>query len=176
MSYTISKNIFFTWVHFEMPLSLISFITSASKPKSIYCFCFFFFVSLLAGLSDPDAKGAEPIATPPPAIPDCSSMVESPSIVSTSSTFSSPTNSAISGYEAISIDSVSNYWGGLERGNATNSNSSLIDGSINHTNWYYAVGSFKNWNPGLVCNGNIPLSTDVAGSSCGVPNVNLWIR
>jgi len=89
---------------------------------------------------------------------------------------SNPTNSAISGYEAISIESVSNYWGGLERGNATNNNSSLIDGSINHTNWYYAVGSFKNWNPGLVCNGNIPLSTDVAGSSCGVPNVNLWIR
>jgi hypothetical protein len=89
---------------------------------------------------------------------------------------SNPTTSAISGYEAISIDSTSNYWGGLERGAATNNNSSLVDGSVNHTNWYYAVGSFVNWNPGNICNGNIPLSTEVAGNSCGVPNVNLWIR
>lgn len=89
---------------------------------------------------------------------------------------SNPTNSSVSGYESISISSTSNYWGGLEYGKPTNGSSSLIDGSINHTNWYYAVGSFVNWNPGNVCNGNIPLSTDIAGNSCGVPHVALWIK
>lgn len=83
---------------------------------------------------------------------------------------SNPTTSAVSGYEAISISSTSNYWGGLEYGYSTNNGSSLLDGSVNHSNWFYAVGSFVSWNNG------IPAADSIAGSSNGVANVNLWIR
>ncbi len=83
-----------------------------------------------------------------------------------------PTNDiAVGGYTAIDINAVSNYWGGLELGNGTivvsNANSSYIDGSVNHANWYYAIGSLAVWGEG------IPSATDV--TSVGVPHVELWV-
>lgn len=86
---------------------------------------------------------------------------------------SNPTNSSVTGYEAVSISSTSNYWAGLEYGYATNGNSSLMDGSTNHSNWFYSVGSFALWP--TTCQG-IPLSSDIVPANCGVPNVNLWVK
>lgn len=80
---------------------------------------------------------------------------------------SNPTYQTVSGYEGVYIQSTSNYWGGLEVGN---SGASYMDGSVNHTNWYYSIGSYVSWGNG------IPASDHVAGSSVGVPNVNLWIK
>lgn len=80
-------------------------------------------------------------------------------------------NGGVSGYEAISINSSANYWGGLEYGYNQNSQNTLIDGSVNDPSWYYSVGSFNVW-----LNQGIPSSDDMAGSGIGVPNVNLWVR
>jgi hypothetical protein len=48
----------------------------------------------------------------------------------------------VAGYVPISLDSTSDYWGGLERNCALSCFSSLIDGSVNHTDWWYAIGSY----------------------------------
>jgi hypothetical protein len=45
------------------------------------------------------------------------------------------------GYEPISIGWSGNYWGGLEK----DASSTLLDGSVNHSNWYYAIGSYGSW-------------------------------
>merc|ERR1712099_40758 len=57
---------------------------------------------------------------------------------------SNPLTEAISGYDAISVPYTGQYWGGLEPGN-----NALMDGSVNHNNWYYAVGSFILWQGGF---------------------------
>ncbi|QHJ74563.1 hypothetical protein VH12019_00263 [Vibrio phage VH1_2019] len=44
----------------------------------------------------------------------------------------------VRGYEAISIQSDVQYWGGIEYNTGSNS---LADGSVNHSNWYYAIGA-----------------------------------
>lgn len=65
-------------------------------------------------------------------------------------------------------------WGGLELGNGThspvNSDSSLIDGSIEHGNWFYAIGSDAAYGspPG------IPADTTI--SPGGVSETVLWIK
>ena len=41
------------------------------------------------------------------------------------------------GYEPIDINFEAQFWGGLEY----NGLHSLLDGSVNHGGWYYAVGS-----------------------------------
>jgi hypothetical protein len=95
---------------------------------------------------------------------------------------SNPTDDVnVSGYQAISVDSTSNYWGGLELGNGshgpTNGDSAYVDGSVNHGNWYYAIGSYKAWGDKSGCYNGIPASdTTVAGSGCGVQEVELWVR
>ncbi|MCF6244511.1 MAG: hypothetical protein L3J43_05690 [Sulfurovum sp.] len=43
----------------------------------------------------------------------------------------------VAGYVAIAIDSSNNSWGGLEN----NSGNTFLDGSVNHSNWWYSVGS-----------------------------------
>jgi len=56
------------------------------------------------------------------------------------------------GYQEISLDASSNYWNGLELGNnsiTSNGNSSLLDGSVDHTNWFYSIGATSAWNGGL---------------------------
>ncbi|WP_417336575.1 fibrinogen-like YCDxxxxGGGW domain-containing protein [Halobacteriovorax marinus] len=79
-------------------------------------------------------------------------------------------DTSVMGYRPIEIAYSSNFWGGLENGNRDssglkNANKSLLDGSVEHTNWWYSVGATTNHN------GNIPsfnnLSTD---------EVELWVH
>jgi hypothetical protein len=56
----------------------------------------------------------------------------------------SPT-SPVSGYIPINITMNANGWGGLEN----NSSSTYLDGSVNHTNWFYSIGSSVIWGSGL---------------------------
>ncbi|WP_374000227.1 fibrinogen-like YCDxxxxGGGW domain-containing protein [Bdellovibrio bacteriovorus] len=81
----------------------------------------------------------------------------------------------VAGYASEFVQGYSNYWSGLELSNGTHgpaSTSAFLDGSVNHGNWYYGVGTYASW--GTTPSG-IPAS-DVLGSSHGVPEVNLWIR
>ena len=50
----------------------------------------------------------------------------------------------------------------------TNGISSYIDGSVNHTNYFYAIGLYKQWL------GGIPASQIIAGT--GVKKVELWVQ
>lgn len=72
----------------------------------------------------------------------------------------------VAGYEAVHIDWTSNYWGGLERSaqDATALNSTWIDGSVGHGNWFYAIGSKNTHGRG------IPSYSSTADV------VELWIR
>ncbi len=80
------------------------------------------------------------------------------------------------GVVAIAVNAHSDtrqlYWGGIELGNgthsATNGNASLLDGSVEHTNWFYGIGQASVWNSG------IPADTSV--SSLGVSETVLWIK
>ena len=56
----------------------------------------------------------------------------------------SPTN-PVAGYVPISIGSTANLWGGLEKSGST----TFLDGSVNHGNWYYSIGSNVPWNGGI---------------------------
>ena len=54
----------------------------------------------------------------------------------------------VTGYEAVSISSTANGWGGLEYGGPN----SVLDGSVNSPYsgwWFYAVGSVNAWNGGI---------------------------
>lgn len=81
----------------------------------------------------------------------------------------------VAGYTTEFVQGYSNYWGGLELSTGAHgpvSNAAFVDGSVNHANWYYAVGAYASWGsapPG------IPAS-DLLGAGHGVPEVNLWIR
>lgn len=73
---------------------------------------------------------------------------------------SNPSTDAISGYTAIDIDTTASGWGGLEY----NGSIALADGTVNHSNWYYAIATTSVW-------------------SCGIPADNvcttqtqLWVR
>eukprot|EP00493_Phyllostaurus_siculus_P025506 UN25850 len=57
---------------------------------------------------------------------------------------SNPVSESAEGYEAINVPFTGRYWGGLEP-----STSALMDGSVNHGNWFYAVGSHRLWNGGI---------------------------
>ena len=72
----------------------------------------------------------------------------------------SPT-SPVPGYQPIAIDASGSLWGGLE---LSTSSSTLLDGSVNHSNWWYAIGSHT------VYAGGIP------GPSVVVTKVELYIR
>lgn len=56
----------------------------------------------------------------------------------------SPT-SPVAGYVPISISMTANGWGGLEN----NSTNTYLDGTVNHVNWYYSIGSNGIWGTGL---------------------------
>ena len=53
---------------------------------------------------------------------------------------SNPLSELISGYTAIQEDHTASYWGGVEPSNPSDA---LIDGSVSHTYWYYAIGSYN---------------------------------
>ncbi len=71
----------------------------------------------------------------------------------------SPTR-PVNGYQAISIDVSSSYWGGLEQNNA----STFLDGAVNHGNWWYAIGT------------NSAYSGGMPGPGIVVQEVQLYIR
>lgn len=75
------------------------------------------------------------------------------------------------GYEAVHIDSTSNYWGGLTRqkSSASELSSTYLSGSVGHDDWYYAIGANTKHGTG------IPMSTDF-GSSSTDTIVELWLR
>lgn len=52
------------------------------------------------------------------------------------------TNYKTNGYESIHIDWEDQYWGGLL---LSSSGKSLLDGSIGHGNWHYAIGCKATW-------------------------------
>ena len=45
--------------------------------------------------------------------------------------------SPVDGYTAIAIDETGNYWGGIEKSGSQ----TFLDGSVNHSNWWYSIGS-----------------------------------
>lgn len=50
-------------------------------------------------------------------------------------------SSGVTGYQAISIQTTANGWGGLEY----DGTSTFLDGTVNSGNWYYAVGAATAW-------------------------------
>ena len=76
---------------------------------------------------------------------------------------SNPTLSSVAGYEAVHIDYTNQYWGGLE---LSNNPSTYIDGSVNHYNWFYSIGSNVPW--------GTPSGIPAYGPSS--PRVALWVR
>jgi hypothetical protein len=79
---------------------------------------------------------------------------------------------AVAGYVPLSVNSTTNYWAGLERNCAIGCASSYIDGSVNHANWFYALGSYAAYGTGPA---GIP-SSDYVLPVAGVPQVQLWTR
>jgi len=57
---------------------------------------------------------------------------------------SNPVTENIRGYAGIKIPYTGRYWGGLEP-----SSHALMDGSVGHDNWFYAVGSYSLWDGGI---------------------------
>lgn len=79
----------------------------------------------------------------------------------------------VMGYRGISIDDSTVYWGGLERANQpsrgiTNLNRSLLDGSVNHNDWWFAIGSTADYS------GGIP--GPYRYTSAGVNEVDLYVH
>ena len=56
------------------------------------------------------------------------------------------TKEAIAGYEAISCSWTDKYWGGLEYDGTDNT---WVTGSVNHSNWYYAIGAKLKYKDGI---------------------------
>lgn len=82
------------------------------------------------------------------------------------------TSAPIAGYTAVAVDCTTNYWGGLEYNGA--SNMALADGSVGHSNWYFAVGMMS---PGYGTPAGIPACETVTGpGTIGVPRVELWVK
>lgn len=80
---------------------------------------------------------------------------------------SNPTYEKVTGYKPIKIDWTSSYWGGLEYSGNT---STLIDGSANHNNWYYAIGAASKHGDG------IPSCTNINNNGTTANDVELWVR
>ena len=59
---------------------------------------------------------------------------------------SSPLDSGVSGYRAIDVASTSSWWGGLER---STTSAVLLDGSVGHGNWWYAIGTDRTHRGGI---------------------------
>ena len=80
---------------------------------------------------------------------------------------SNPTYEKIAGYTPVKINWTSNFWGGLEW---TNGSTTLIDGSVNHGNWYYAIGVSTKHGDGM------PSSADIMKNTSTPNDVELWVR
>ena len=75
---------------------------------------------------------------------------------------SNPTTGPVAGYVGLEIDYTEQFWGGLELSGTP----TYLDGSVNHNNWFYSIGSQVPWNnpPGIPA--YLPQSDRVA----------LWVR
>ena len=61
---------------------------------------------------------------------------------------SNPTTAPVTGYEGLDIDYTSQYWGGLE---LSDRSETYLDGSVGQVSWFYSIGSQVPWNdpPGI---------------------------
>lgn len=80
---------------------------------------------------------------------------------------SNPTYEKIAGYTPVKINWTYNFWGGLEW---TNGSTTLIDGSVNHGDWYYAIGVRTKHRDGM------PSSADIMKNASTPNDVELWVR
>lgn len=78
---------------------------------------------------------------------------------------SNPTFETVKNYKPINISWTSQGWGGLERSSLFENTDTFIDGTVNHFNWYYAIGAKNLWQGGIPA-WDVPVM-DV---------VELWIR
>jgi len=76
---------------------------------------------------------------------------------------SNPVTESISGYEPINIVHNSRFWGGLE---TSYGGYTLVDGSVNHGFWFYAIGAHEYW----------PSHGTIPGPSGGIKKVDLYIK
>lgn len=76
---------------------------------------------------------------------------------------SDPNTEQIANYVMIQEDYNSNYWGGLEK---SSSASTYINGSVGHSNWYYAIGSFNNYGG----------ASTIPGPSSSIGELRLYLR
>jgi hypothetical protein len=72
----------------------------------------------------------------------------------------------VEGYQAISIGSSANSWGGLERRDSRSE--TFLDGSIypSAASWWFAVGARSNY----------PSYPTIPGANTGITEVELWIK
>ena len=79
---------------------------------------------------------------------------------------SNPTFEAVKNYKPINISWTSQGWRGLERSSLFgNTDGTFIDGTVNHPNWFYAIGAKNSWQGGIPA-WDVPVMDDV----------ELWIR
>jgi hypothetical protein len=75
-------------------------------------------------------------------------------------TVTTTANAGVTGYEPISISWTSSGWGGLEY----NGGPTLADGTVNSSNWFYAIGCYTVWS------GAIP------GPGSAINQAELYVR
>jgi len=79
------------------------------------------------------------------------------------------TDGGVTGYEAIDCPFTSQHWGGLEHGGG----SSLLDGSVDHQYWFYAIGSSAEYGCGIPgaqdCEGKVELYAHYGGALTAPP-------
>ena len=56
------------------------------------------------------------------------------------------TTESVTGYTVVDISWTESFWGGLAKSSSTNT---FIDGSVNHDNWFYALGCNYNYQNGV---------------------------
>lgn len=78
----------------------------------------------------------------------------------------------VAGYSAISVDATSNFWGGLERNSAYGFTTWYIDGSVNHSNWFYAIGTYAPWGTPT----GMPAAADISPADSAADHVQLWVK
>ena len=85
------------------------------------------------------------------------------------------TPTTATGYSAIHIDWDSNYWGGLTRQNSdvNNTASTLLSGSVGHSNWFYAIGAYATQQVGIPSASDISVQGKEGSTSYGV---SLWVK
>lgn len=73
---------------------------------------------------------------------------------------------AVTGYRGVRIDASSHLWGGLE---LAQNGAALLDGSVTHPDYWYAVGEVNIYGNG------VPANDEIGGNST-TTQVELWVR